>query len=137
MISIIAFIIVIFGSMNWLSIGLFQYDIVAGLFGYQGSIFSRIVYIVVGICACWLIYSVIKNKGSLNAKKLKHDERVMYDKHAQQEQVLREVNQQNAQNNSQQAQQENIKQHEQVETALEQNNQTSNNYNVGRNHANI
>ncbi len=126
MVSIIAFIVVIFGAMNWLSIGMFQYDLVAGLFGYQGSIFSRMVYIFVGVCACWLVYSVIKNKGRLNAKKLKHDERVMYDKHAKQEQVLREVEQENAQQ-------------EVKESNTDQSDETSqeNSYNVGRNHANI
>lgn len=91
MISILSFIIVIFGCLNWLSIGLFQYDIVAGLFGYQGSIFSRMVYIIVGVAACWLLFSVIKNKGSLNAKKLKHDERPIYNEEAKQEQVLRQA----------------------------------------------
>ena len=125
MISIIAFIVVIFGAMNWLSIGMFQYDLVAGLFGYQGSIFSRMVYIFVGICACWLVYSVIKNKGSLNAKKLKHDEKVFYDKHAKQEQVLREVEQEHIEKNDD----ENITQEN--ETDLQNSN------NIGRNHANI
>lgn len=89
MISIIAFIVVILGCMNWLSIGLFQYDIVAGLFGYQGSIFSRMVYIVVGVCACWLLFSVIKNKGQINARKLKHEERQIYSQEVKQEQALR------------------------------------------------
>lgn len=125
MISIISFIVVILGCMNWLCIGLFQYDFVAGLFGYQGSIFSRMVYIIVGICACWLVFSVIKNKGRLNAEKLKHDERVMYDKHAKQEQVLREVNEQNNQTNNQSQIDDN------------QTNQNNVNANVGRNHANI
>ena len=80
MISIICFIIVMFGSMNWLSIGFFQYDLVAGLFGYQGIIFSRIVYIVVGIAAIYLIFVIIKNKGRLTAKKLKKEEQPMVDK---------------------------------------------------------
>ena len=80
MISIIAFIIVMFGSLNWLCIGFFQYDLVAGLFGYQGSIFSRIVYIIVGICAVYLIYVMIKNKGRLTVKKLKKEEQPMVDK---------------------------------------------------------
>lgn len=80
MISIIAFIVVIFGSLNWLSIGFFQYDLVAGLFGYQGSIFSRIVYIVVGISAVYLIYVIIKNKGRLTVKKLKKEEQPIIDK---------------------------------------------------------
>ncbi len=80
MISIIAFIVVMFGSLNWLSIGFFQYDIVAGLFGYQGSIFSRIIYIIVGICAIYLIYVIIKNKGRLTVKKIKIEEKPMVDK---------------------------------------------------------
>lgn len=80
MISIIAFIVVIFGSLNWLSIGFFQYDIVAGLFGFQGSIFSRMVYIVIGICAIYLVYVVIKNKGKITVKKLKKQEQVVVDK---------------------------------------------------------
>lgn len=80
MISIFAFIIVIFGSFNWLSIGFFQYDIVAGLFGYQGSIFSRLVYIVVGISAIYLLFAIIKNRGRITVKKLKKEEQPMVDK---------------------------------------------------------
>ena len=80
MISILAFVLVCFGCLNWLSIGLFQYDIVAGLFGYQGSIFSRLVYIVVGVCCIYLIYVVIKNKGRISARKLKKEEQPMVDK---------------------------------------------------------
>lgn len=80
MISIIAFIVVMFGSLNWLCIGFFQYDLVAGLFGFQGSIFSRIVYIIVGICAVYLIFVIIKNKGRLTVKKLKKEEQPMIDK---------------------------------------------------------
>lgn len=78
MISIIAFIVVIFGSVNWLAIGFFQYDLVAGLFGYQGSIFSRIVYIIIGICAIYLVYSVIKNKGKISVKRLVKKEKLPF-----------------------------------------------------------
>lgn len=75
--SIIAFIIVLFGSFNWLSIGFFQYDIVAGLFGFQASIFSRAVYIVIGIAASYLLFSVIKNKGKIRLKqKQKNSENI-------------------------------------------------------------
>ena len=80
MISIFAFIIVMFGSFNWLSIGFFQYDVVAGLFGYQGSIFSRLVYIVVGISAIYLLFAIIKNRGRITVKKLKKEEQPMVDK---------------------------------------------------------
>ena len=132
MISILSFIIGIFGSMNWLSIGLFQYDIVAGLFGYQGSIFSRMVYIVVGVAACWLLFSVIKNKGSLNAKKLKHDERPMYSEEAKQEQALRHASQEELQKAS-----EMKKQEENNVSSNEQNAQPEQQIGTGRNHSNL
>lgn len=132
MVSILSFIIVIFGSMNWLSIGLFQYDIVAGLFGYQGSIFSRMVYIVVGVAACWLLFSVIKNKGSLNAKKLKHDERPMYSEEAKQEQALRNASQEELNKAS-----EMKKQEENSVATNEQNAQPEQQIGTGRNHSNL
>lgn len=79
MISIIAFLIVMFGSFNWLSIGFFQYDIVAGIFGFQGNIFSRLIYIVIGICAIYVMFTIIKNKGRITVKKLKKEEQPIVD----------------------------------------------------------
>ena len=141
MITIFAFIIVVFGSLNWLSIGMFQYDLVAGLFGYQGSIFSRMIYIIIGISCCWLTYSVIKNKGHLNPKKLKHDERVLYNKQAKQEQVLREINNQensyetlNEQNNTAQNNQNYNNQSNENQNDLSK---SFNNNTQNRNHDNI
>lgn len=66
MITLISFLIVLFGCVNWLSIGMLQYDIVAGFFGTQSSIFSRIVYIFVGFAALWLIISAFRQRGRIN-----------------------------------------------------------------------
>lgn len=44
----IALTLVIIGALNWLLIGLFSFDLVATLFGNM-SVFSRIIYILVGI----------------------------------------------------------------------------------------
>ncbi len=44
----IALALVIIGALNWLLIGLFEFDLVATLFG-EMSLFSRIVYSLVGI----------------------------------------------------------------------------------------
>ena len=44
----IALTLVIIGGLNWLLIGLFSFDLVATLFG-NISVFSRIVYVLVGI----------------------------------------------------------------------------------------
>lgn len=45
----IALVLVIIGALNWLSIGLFQYDVVANIFGGASTLGSRIVYSIVGI----------------------------------------------------------------------------------------
>ena len=43
-----ALTLVIIGALNWLLIGLFSFDLVATLLGNM-SVFSRIVYVLVGI----------------------------------------------------------------------------------------
>lgn len=45
----IALILTIIGAINWGLIGLFQFDLVATLFGGQDALFSRIVYGLVGL----------------------------------------------------------------------------------------
>lgn len=45
-------ILVIVGGLNWGLVGLFNFDLVAALFG-DGSLLSRIVYILVGLSAVW------------------------------------------------------------------------------------
>ena len=76
MITIIAFILSILGCLNWFCIGFFQYDFVAGIFGYQASIFSRIIYIIIGFSALWLTYAVIKYKGRLTVKQALREEKL-------------------------------------------------------------
>jgi hypothetical protein len=45
----IALALVIIGAVNWGLIGLFQFDLVASLFGGQGVFLSRLVYGLVGL----------------------------------------------------------------------------------------
>lgn len=45
----IALTLVIIGALNWLLIGLFEFDLVATLFG-EMSLFSRVIYSLVGVC---------------------------------------------------------------------------------------
>ena len=44
----IALTLVIIGALNWLLIGIFDFDLVAAIFGTM-SVFSRIIYTLVGI----------------------------------------------------------------------------------------
>ena len=52
--DIIALILTIIGAVNWGLIGLFNFDLVAVLFGNM-SLISRIVYVLVGISGLYLI----------------------------------------------------------------------------------
>ena len=47
----ISLILVIVGALNWLLVGLFQFDFVGWLLGGSSSIWSRIVFTVVGVAA--------------------------------------------------------------------------------------
>lgn len=51
--DIIALIISIIGCLNWGLIGLFQFDLVAWLFGGQSALLSRVVYTLVGLAGLW------------------------------------------------------------------------------------
>ena len=62
MIDNAALILVIVGALNWGSIGLFGFDIVAGLFGGQMAMLSRIVYTLVGLAGVWSISLLFKEK---------------------------------------------------------------------------
>lgn len=50
----LALTLVIIGALNWLLVGLFSFNLVDAIFGV-GSLLSRIIYILVGICG---IYSI-------------------------------------------------------------------------------
>lgn len=41
--------LIILGALNWLLVGLFQFDVIAAIFGSQAAVASRILYIIVGI----------------------------------------------------------------------------------------
>ena len=64
--NLVSFIILAIGGLNWLSVGVFQFDIVAGMFGSTASIVSRIIYILVGIATLYLIYSAIVERGRID-----------------------------------------------------------------------
>lgn len=51
--NIITLLLIIVGGLNWLLVGLFQFDLVAAIFGGQDAALARIVYILVGASAVW------------------------------------------------------------------------------------
>lgn len=55
MLDKIALILTIIGGVNWGLIGIFQFDLVAWIFGGQNAIISRIIYTVIALAAIWCI----------------------------------------------------------------------------------
>jgi len=51
----ISLALTIIGAINWGSIGLFKFDIVAWIFGGQDAVMSRIIYTVVALAGLWCI----------------------------------------------------------------------------------
>ncbi len=51
----IALIITIIGALNWGSIGLFRFDLVAWACGGASTILARIIYTVVALAGVWCI----------------------------------------------------------------------------------
>lgn len=59
--NIITLILVIVGGLNWGLVGLFQFDLVAAIFGGQDAALSRIVYILVGASALWQLVPLMRS----------------------------------------------------------------------------
>jgi len=64
LIDTIALVLTIIGAINWLLVGVFQFDIVAWLFGGQLAAVSRVIYALVGLAGLWCITLLFKNNRS-------------------------------------------------------------------------
>lgn len=65
----LALILVIVGALNWLLVGLFQFDLVAFLFGGQGALLSRLVYTLVGVAGIWSFSLLFRDRGRAETHK--------------------------------------------------------------------
>lgn len=65
MLDRIALILSVIGGLNWGSVGLFRFDVVARLFGGADSVISRIIYVVVGLSALWCISLLFRERSTL------------------------------------------------------------------------
>jgi uncharacterized protein len=51
--NLITLLLIIVGGINWLLVGIADFDLVAALFGGQQAMLSKIVYILVGLSALY------------------------------------------------------------------------------------
>ena len=61
----VTLVLLIVGGLNWGLVGLFDFDLVAALFGEMTPL-SRIVYTLVGVSAVWQILPLVR--GAENAR---------------------------------------------------------------------
>ena len=58
----ISLLLVIVGAINWLLVGVFQFDLVAWLVGGQGAVISRILYTIIGAAGLWSISLLFRDR---------------------------------------------------------------------------
>lgn len=67
----ICLILTILGAINWGSIGIFQFDIVAWIFGGSDMLLSRIIYTVIALAGIWCISLLFRDRNEIITKSSK------------------------------------------------------------------
>ena len=62
MLDRVSLLLVIIGALNWLLVGLFQFEAVAWLCGGQTAVISRIIYAVVGVAGLWCVSLLFRDR---------------------------------------------------------------------------
>ena len=62
MLDRISLVVTIVGAINWLLVGLFQFDLVAYICGGQAAVISRVIYTIVGIAGLWCISLLFRER---------------------------------------------------------------------------
>lgn len=62
MLDRICLLLSIIGSLNWGLVGLFQFDLVAWIFGGTDALLARIVYTVIAVAGVWCISLLFRSR---------------------------------------------------------------------------
>jgi uncharacterized membrane protein YuzA (DUF378 family) len=63
----LALVLVIIGALNWGLVGLFNFDLVATIFG-SGSALTRIIYTLVGLAGLWSLSLLWRDRTPADSK---------------------------------------------------------------------
>ena len=69
----LSLLLVIIGAINWGLVGLFQFDLVAFLFGGQAALISRVLYTIIGAAGVWSISMLFTSR---EARMENHEPRI-------------------------------------------------------------
>lgn len=61
----VSLVLLVVGGLNWLLVGLLNFDLVAAIFG-EMSAASRVVYVLVGISAVIVLGNALRTKGAVD-----------------------------------------------------------------------
>ena len=64
MLDRLSLILVIIGALNWGSVGLFRFDLVAWICGGADSVVARIIYTIVALAGIWCISLLFRPRES-------------------------------------------------------------------------
>ncbi|WCK55802.1 DUF378 domain-containing protein [Aneurinibacillus sp. Ricciae_BoGa-3] len=60
----LALVLVIIGAVNWLLVGLFQWDLIAALFNGESSFLSRVIYSLVGLAGLYCLSLLFRDRAT-------------------------------------------------------------------------
>ena len=63
----IALALTVIGALNWGSIGIFNFDLVAWICGGPMTVLSRIIYTVVALAGVWCISLIFRSRETFDA----------------------------------------------------------------------
>jgi len=61
--ELLAIVLLVIGGINWGLVGAFNYNLVTSLLG-DGSTMTRVVYALVGLCALYEAFKMMKSKAA-------------------------------------------------------------------------
>ncbi|CAM5383358.1 hypothetical protein ATER59S_01773 [Aquamicrobium terrae] len=69
--NLITLILVIIGGLNWLVMGIANFDVLGALFGGAGGHVARVAYVIVGLSAVWQLMPFVQafSEGEVSAER--------------------------------------------------------------------
>lgn len=64
--NIIALCVLILGSINWLLVGVFSFNLLTWIFGI--GVFVRVLYAIVGLAGIWMLIQLLVRREKLFSK---------------------------------------------------------------------
>lgn len=64
----LALILSIIGCVNWGLVGIFQFDLVAWLFGGSAALLSRIIYTIIALAGLWCISLLFRRNKAIDGE---------------------------------------------------------------------